>query len=229
MEQDQLEHYRRFGHRYAEVVHDFLGSDYGDPSPPQLTGDQVLLERYQSLAPGKKGLDAGCGAGARDVYLLHTRGCDMQGVDALQDNLDVAAELHPEIADRLEVADLSQPLRFPDDSFDFVACNAVIQHISPESVMEVTLPELIRVLRPGGVLQLMFKNGRGIGTVLDPDYDVQRSFQLYDEHEILAVVERQGCSLIAAEGDDSLGGLMFFTDHKPMRHCVFHARKETAG
>jgi SAM-dependent methyltransferase len=225
MEQDQLEHYRRFGHRYAEVVHDFLGSDYRDPSPPQLTGDVVLLERFQSLAPGKKGLDAGCGAGARDVYLLHTRGYDMHGVDALQDNLDVAAELHPEIADRLEVADLSQPLRFPDASFDFVACNAVIQHISPELVKGVTLPELIRVLRPGGVLQLMFKSGKGIGTVLDPDYDVQRSFQLYDEHEILAVVERHGCSLIAAEGDDGLGGLMFFTDYKPMRHCVFHARR----
>ncbi len=226
MEQDPLEHYRRYGRRYAQVAHDFLETGYRDPSPPQLTGDDVLLERLQSLAPGRKGLDAGCGAGARDVYILWSRGYDVRGVDALQENLDVAVELHPEIADRLQVADLSQPLGFPDASFDFVTCNAVIQHIPPEIVEGVTLRELVRVLRPGGVLQLAFKIGSGVGSVLDPDYDVQRSFQLYNEYDVLAVVERYGCRLIPPDDGDGLGGLMYFTDYKPMRYCVFHAARE---
>jgi ubiquinone/menaquinone biosynthesis C-methylase UbiE len=47
------------------------------------------------------------------------------------------------------VADLTHPLDFPDTHFDFVMCNAVIQHIDPESLTMTTIPELTRVLKPG--------------------------------------------------------------------------------
>ena len=76
-------------------------------------------------------------------------------------------------------------LPFDDGSFDFVMCNAVIQHIDPEVVRTVVLPELARVLRPGGVLQLMFKNGRGVISIFDQDYGVDRTFRLYDEGEMI--------------------------------------------
>ena len=217
--------YRQHARRYAEVAHQFLQSVYVESSHPLLKNDWDLLERLKELAPGKRGLDAGCGAGARDVYALWISGYDIYGVDAVEESIRAAVELHPEIADRVSVADLRQPLDFPDASFDFVLCNAVIQHIPPDAVESVTLPELARVLKPGGVLQLMFKNGNGLLTLFDRDYGAERTFQLYDERQLLSILQRHDLKLLEMESEGRLGGTMYFTDPKQARHCVFFARK----
>ena len=217
--------YARYADRYAQVSHQLLQSIYIESSHPKLTGDLDLIEHLKTLAPGKCGLDAGCGAGARDVYSLWSDGYDILGIDAVKENIDIAIKLHPGIAARLSVIDLRGELPFSTSSFDFVMCNAVIQHITPEIVKEVTLPELCRVLNQDGVLQLMFKNGSGVLTVFDKDYGVERTFQLYDEHEILEALEELGMELIESESEDQLGGLMFFVDPKHTRHCVFYVHK----
>ncbi len=222
---ESLDFYRQHAQEYADVVHDFLDQQYRDPSHPLCAGDYDLLGRLKELASGKKGLDAGCGAAARDVYLLWRDGYDTYGIDAVPENIEVASETHPEIAERICVGDLTEPLPFSNESFDFVLCNAVIQHIAREVVKDVTLKELVRVLKPGGILQLMFKNGEGDETILDPDYDVERIFHLYDEVEIASIVDSYGCKMIEPESEGALGGFMYLTDMKPMRHCVFHARK----
>jgi SAM-dependent methyltransferase len=219
------EFYVHYASRYAEVSHQLLQSIYIESSHPELTSDLDLINHLKTLVPGKRGLDAGCGAGARDVYNLWSEGYDVFGVDVVKENIDTAIRLHPEIKDRLWVNDLKQELPFPDHHFDFVLCNAVIQHIEPEIVRQVVLPELCRLLKKGGVLQLMFKNGSGVLTVFDKDYETERSFQLYDEYEILRLLTNLGMELIASESDDQLGGIMFFTDPKHTRHCVFHVRK----
>ena len=217
--------YARHADRYAEVSHQLLQSIYIESSHPKLTGDLDLIEHLKTLIPGKRGLDAGCGAGARDVYNLYSGGYDIFGIDAVKESIDTAIKLHPEISNRLSVADLRGELPFPASSFDFVMCNAVIQHIKPKIVKKVTLPELCRVLKRDGVLQLMFKNGSGVLTVFDKDYGVERTFQLYNEHKTLEVLEDLGLELIESESEDKLGGLMFFTDPKHARHCVFYMRK----
>jgi len=91
-------------------------------------------------------------------------------------------------------------------------------------VKTVTLPEFVRVMKPAGVLQLMFKSGTGVTTIYDKDYNTDRTFQLYEVDEIVNVLVDLGMEIISAEGD-GLGGIMFFTDPKPMEHCVFYARK----
>lgn len=217
--------YREHAGRYADVAHQFLQSVYIKSSHPALKSDVDLLEHLQTLLSGRRGLDAGCGAGARDVNYFWEQDYDIWGVDAVEENIQQARARHPEIADRVSVADLRQPLAFPNASFDFVMCNAVIQHIPPQDVHTVTLSELARVVSAGGVLQLMFKNGEGVKTVYDRDYGVDRTFQLYDEHEILRSVSSYGLTLIEPERSNGLGGIMYFTDPKPMKHCVFHLRK----
>jgi len=221
--------YARYAGRYAEVSHQLLQSIYIESSHPELTGDLALIEHLKSLVPGKHSLDAGCGAGARDVYNLWSDGYDIFGIDAVKESIETAITLHPEIANRLSVANLRKKLPFSDNSFDFVICNAVIQHIKPEIVYKVTLPELCRVLKRGGVLQLMFKNGSGLLTVFDKDYGVERAFQLYDEQEVLEALGNLGMELVERESEDQLGGLMFFTDPKQARHCVFYMRKLSAS
>jgi len=225
---DSLDFYKEYAQRYSQLSHKFIHSVYTDCSHHALRSDLDLLNRIVELAPGIRGLDAGCGAGARDVYLLHSRGYDVYGIDAVEENLSLGKELHPEIADKLRLADLREPLPFEDDSFDFVLCNAVIQHLTPETSENTTIPELIRVLASTGVIQLMFKIGSGIVTVKDQAYgtnSIDRAFQLYDEHWLLQVLEDWGCSLIEAAGEDELGGMLYFTDRKPMRYCGFWARK----
>ena len=62
--------YKRYAGRYAEVSHQLPQSIYIESSRPKLTGDLDRIEHLKTLVPGKHGLDAGCGAGARDVYSL---------------------------------------------------------------------------------------------------------------------------------------------------------------
>ena len=217
--------YKEHARQYAHVAREFLQSVYIKTSHPGLQNDWDAWERLMQLAPGKRGLDAGCGSGARDVFHLWSQGYDMVGVDAIEENIQVARELHPEIAERVFVADLSEPLPFESASFDFAACNAVIQHIEPDTVRGVVIPELARVLRPGGALQLLFKVGSGIITVFDKDYGVDRTFQLYEDSEMLEVLQAHGMTLIEAETPEELGGLMYFTDPKPVDHCLFFSRK----
>ena len=117
--------YARHADRYAAVSHQLLQSIYIESSHPKLTGDLDLIEHLKTLIPGKRGLDAGCGAGARDVYNLYSGGYDIFGIDAVKENIDITIRLHPEIADRLSLIDLREKMPFPASSFDFVMCNAV--------------------------------------------------------------------------------------------------------
>ena len=220
--------YREYAGRYAEVAGKFIQSVYTKTSHPKLRHDWDLWDRLMDLAPGRRGLDAGCGAGARDVLHACSEGYDVVGIDAIEENIQAARALHEEIADRVFVADLTTALPFDDVSFDFVACNAVIQHIDPGIVQDVVLPEFARVLRPGGVLELMFKCGEGVITVFDKDYGIDRTFRLYRASELLEILQGLGLSLIESESPEQLGGLLYFTDPKPVDHCVFFARKAGA-
>ena len=231
MKFDSLDFYQEHARRYSDLSHEFTHSLYTDSSPTGLAGDMDLLKRIVKLAPGRRGLDAGCGAGARDVHLLNSWGYKAYGVDAVKENISLARSLHPEIADLIQVSDLREPLPFDDASFDFVTCNAVIQHLDPETTEHTMLPEIARVLAPDGVLQLMFKLGFGVVTVEDKAYgseSVARMFQLYSEHRLLEVLKELGCTLVEASGKEGLGGLMYFNDIKPMRYCVFWVRKSNS-
>ncbi len=221
--------YRHHARQYAQVAQEWRQSVYIKSSHPALQNDWDAWERLRQLTPGNRGLDAGCGAGARDVFHLWSQDYDVVGFDAVEENIQVARQLHPEIADRVFVASLGEALPFDDNSFDFVMCNAVIQHIEPEVVRSVVLPELARVLRPDGVLQLMFKNGEGVLTMFDQDYGVERNFQLFDGAELLKVLERQGMTIVDADTPDQLGGFLYFTDGKGVDHSLFFSRKQAAS
>ena len=228
MQFDSLDFYKEHAQRYSELSHEFLHSVYTNSSHPALNGDMDLLNRVAELASGNRGLDAGCGAGARDVHLFHTWGYDVYGIDAVEENINLGKILHPEIADKLRVADLREPLPFETASFDFVLCNAVIQHLPPETTESTTIPELTRLLAPNGILQLMFKIGSGVVTVSDRAYgvdSVDRSFQLYDEHRLLKILEDCGCALVEAVESEDLGGMLYFSDPKPMGYCAFWVKK----
>ena len=221
--QFSLEFYRERAPEYA-----VLRQVFANRSHPEFREDRDLYRRLAELARPGRGLDAGCGAGALEMSYLAELGFQMFGLDAVAENIRVARSLRPEFADRLRVADIQAPLPFGDSSFEIVLCNAVIQHIPRDIVFATVLPEFARVLRPSGVLQLMFKPGRGVETAIDGAYGsegVARSFVLYDERELLEAMAALGLYLIEEGDDGKMGGLLYFDDNKPMRHCVFWTRK----
>jgi len=116
--------------------------------------------RQADLPAGARILDYGCGSGA-EVSCLVQAGYDAHGVDILEywgrdkhlhgqaldvDSLDVD---QPELAGRLQVMDPSTSLLpFPDDFFDLVVSEQVMEHVFD---LEPTFQEQARVLRPGGL------------------------------------------------------------------------------
>ena len=164
-DQFSLEFYRERADQYAA-----LKQVFANRSHPQFREDRDLYRRLAELATPGPGLDAGCGPGALEMSYLAALGFEMFGLDAVSENIEVARALRPEFLDRLQVADIQDPLPFGDDSFEVVLCNAVIQHIPRDTVLDRVLPEFARVLRSRGVLQLMFKPGRGVGSAVDGAY-----------------------------------------------------------
>lgn len=226
---DSLESYKKFyathAHRYWDITKEPVGERYTDSSSPVLANDGDLIAHLMDqLRPGARGLDAGCGPGARDVLIYRKAGFDLHGIDAVAENIRLAVELHPGLDEYLSTADLGEPLSFADQHFDFLLCNCVIQHIPQTRLESCTFPEFARVLKPGGVLQLMFKSGNGIARIRDPEYGVDRTFQLYPPEQILDLLEQNGFRLIAEE-DGEWGGVIHFSDPKEMPHCVLFARR----
>ncbi len=217
--------YRRHAEQFADASPRFLDAHYKNSTHPKLRSDEDIIGRFRQLITAyAKGLDAGCGAGARDVFLYWQAGYDVYGIDVIEENIEVAVKLHPEIAERVYVADVSRSLEFPDALFDFVLCNCVIQHLSPEVVTDVTFPEFARVLKRNGVMQLTFKVGSGIVSAYDSDYDTDRTFLLYEVEWVVALLQSNGLEVIAGDGYE-LGGIVLYDDPKPMRHCLLYARK----
>jgi SAM-dependent methyltransferase len=219
------EFYGRNAGRYADVAGRCLQSVAIDSTHPRLTGDWDLIERLIQLAPGRRGLDAGCGAGARDVRRILDHGFDMTGIDAVPEVVRVTHAMYPELEERVLAADLRNGLPFEDGAFDFALCVSVLQHIEARVVRRVALPELARVLRPGGVLLLAFKRGSGIAAVYDRHYEEERHFLLHDEHEVLEALRSCGMDLVPSRSADELGGLMYCSDVKGLRYCAFFAGK----
>lgn len=65
----------------------------------------------------------------------------------------------------IQVSDASLP--FPDESFDIVVSNHVIEHVGPRADQRTHLNEIRRVLRPNGVLYLAAPNR---WTLIEPHY-----------------------------------------------------------
>ncbi len=116
-----------------------------------------LLTRGMKLAPEKaKVLDWGCGKG-HITYLLRRRGFDVTSCDVARSHDDSAfGQPTPIIeASHFQLVPLEDPvdLPFPSASFDCVVSFGVLEHVPSDAK---SLLELRRVLRPGGLLFVVF-------------------------------------------------------------------------
>jgi SAM-dependent methyltransferase len=95
---------------------------------------------------GKRILDAGCGAGAQSAFLAR-HGAKVVSID-LSDAINVAGR-RTELRHSLRIQGDIAHLPLPDEYFDVVYCEGVLQHTRE---LGPVLAEFRRVLRPGGTL-----------------------------------------------------------------------------
>ena len=128
-----------------------------------------LLPRLQ---PGQRLLDVGCGPGTVTSGLARAVAPGLvTGLDAAPDVLATAREHAAEtgLANLEFVEGDVYALNYPDDTFDVVYANQLLQHLS-EPV--AALQEMRRVLRPGGLLG-----------VRDADYATMQPYPKFPEFE----------------------------------------------
>eukprot|EP01083_Nonionella_stella_P083964 232248_1 len=189
-----------------------------------------LIKRIGTI-PNLTGLDCGCGPYATDMKIFASFGYEMFGFDASNAGVTRNIELHPDLFNTENMRHLILPTTFPydKDQFDFVQMRAVIQHLSIWTDVIAVFDEIHRVLRPGGIFSLIFKHGAHETslTIFDRNYDEYRTFTLYDVNITLSyLVDELQYELIQKSGADGLGGVMYYTNHQPISHCIMWFRKK---
>ena len=102
------------------------------------------------LGAHQKVLVAGCGYGHEALFIRKELGTTVTGVD-MEKLWDPVAEWGADIAGLELLVGSVQDLPFADNSFDLVFFHHVIEHVGSPSV---SLRELSRVLRPGGLIYI---------------------------------------------------------------------------
>ena len=127
----------------------------------------AYLDRF-SQGDSLKVLDAGCGPGSLAEEIAK-RGHKTTGLDY---SLDMVAQASRSVESagtkcaRFIQGDLDS-LPFQDSSFDAVICVGVLQYLPDD---RISIAELGRVLRPGGIAIITFPNIFRISNLFDPVY-----------------------------------------------------------
>jgi len=137
---------------YAEIRREEFGEDLGQnnwQTRAELDGFAVQLE----LGQDRLLLDVACGAGGPGIHLARVSGCSVTGVDREGEGLANARRLARDAGlgarARFVQSDASQPLPFPDASFDAILCLDALNHL-PGRVG--VFADWARLLVPGGRL-----------------------------------------------------------------------------
>ena len=109
----------------------------------------AVIERVgDSIEPGSRVLEIGCGSG-RDAAVLLSKGFDVTALDGSREMLRQALRLHPELEGRDVCHALPDELPFADREFGAVLAMAVLMHV-PQSELPTVFASIARVLAPGG-------------------------------------------------------------------------------
>jgi MPBQ/MSBQ methyltransferase len=149
---------------WGEHIH--LGH-YG--SPPQrkdflvaksdFVHEMVHWGGLDKFPPGTTLLDVGCGIGGSSRILARDYGFSVTGVTISPQQVQRAHELTPPDLDVRFAVDDAMALSFPDASFDLVWSIEAGPHMPDKAIFA---KELLRVLKPGGVLVVADWNQRDV-------------------------------------------------------------------
>ena len=128
---------------------------------------EALLTRKTSLmrrtitdqGTGRRGLDVGCGQGWY-VARMRQLGYDVDGIDASPGQIALARR---HVDDPAVIAEGSVlQIAAPDRQYDFVYCINVLHHLPSVEEQRAAFTELLRVLKPGGLIFVHEINTRNV-------------------------------------------------------------------
>jgi SAM-dependent methyltransferase len=124
--------------------------------------DRSLTLKALQLRDGERVLEVGCGYGFISGALLDSAKIRWTGLDRSE---SMVRKLRDSLAEAQPAALIGDAhlLPFSDDSFDKVLCTGVLMHLVDEFV---ALKEMVRVLRPGGLLVCSMNNALSPYSVL---------------------------------------------------------------
>jgi len=187
----------------ADVRRAAFGEDIGQSS--WITADDWL--RYADrvgVGAHSRVLEVGSGSGGPAVYMAKARGCQIVGVDLNEHGVRNGARLAAAqgVSDKVtfQLVDASQPLPYPDGSFDAVLSNDAMCHISHR--LDV-LRDWHRVLRPGG--QMSFTDAMVVTGVISQVEIVTRTsigfYLLVPPGENERLIRAAGFEVVAADDE----------------------------
>jgi len=143
----------------------------------EVAGLMAMARRLGLPAHREWALDFGCGAGRLTRALaIHFRA--VAGVDISLTMLRKAVELNHEIPNCRFVLNTAPALAcFKDDAFDLVYTSIVLQHFPGKAAIAAAISELLRVLRPGGLLAFQLPGSIPLVNRLQPRRRLYRVFR----------------------------------------------------
>jgi SAM-dependent methyltransferase len=160
------------------------------------------------VAPPGPVAGLGCGPGAHALALAR-RGYDVIGVDAAPRMVQAARAraARDQVDVRLDVHDVSAPLRFADASLAGVLAILVVQHLPHPAAF---IAEIRRCLRPGGHL-LITAPARDSASLTSQNlywrlraacyHLVPGVVRFYDTNTLLRLVQDQGLTVVECNGE----------------------------
>ncbi|MEL6437888.1 MAG: methyltransferase domain-containing protein [Cyanobacteria bacterium J06621_8] len=158
--------------------------------------EMVRWSGLENLSAGTTLLDVGCGIGGSSRILAKDYQFDVTGVTISPKQVQRAQELTPEGVTAKFAVDDAMALSFPDASFDVVWSIEAGPHMPDKAVFA---RELLRVLKPGGILVVADWNQRDDRTVPLNFWEKPVMRQLLDQWSHPAFASIEGFSELLAE------------------------------
>lgn len=143
----------------AEAAHDYDGYyGEGNLNVPEFIERRLdeIVAGFEAYRRGGRLLDVGCGAGTF-LRAAARAGWEAEGVEVSEP----AAEHNRAAGFEVFNGELAEA-RYPEGRFDVVIASEVLEHVAEPREM---LREILRVMRPGGLLWATTPNGRGLSAL----------------------------------------------------------------
>ena len=158
---------------YRQIRADTYGQDFGQTSWVT-TEESNRIPGLLHLKRDSTVLEIGSGSGLYALHLARKIGCRITGLDlnphAIASASQLAATAGLDSIARFQHCDASQPLPFPNGSFEAAFANDVLCHIPARASL---FTEIFRVLRPGA--RFLFSDALIIGGLVTHEEIATRS------------------------------------------------------